>query len=76
MTGDIQMGQSALAPTIQLGGVRVRNARINYVDLHIFDYWRMRDEPTLLVGMDVLGVVDTFILDYRRRELQIKTVNN
>lgn len=73
VTGDIQIGQSARAPTIQLGRVRVRNARINYVDLHIFGYWRMRDEPTLLVGMDVLGVVDTFILDYRRRELQIKT---
>lgn len=76
VTGDVQLGQSARAPTIQLGRVRVRNARINFVDLHIFDYWRMRDEPALLVGMDVLGVLDTFILDYRRRELQLKTMDN
>jgi hypothetical protein len=26
----------------------------------------------MLVGMDVLGVVDTLIIDYKRGELQIK----
>jgi len=26
----------------------------------------------LLVGMDVLGVIDTLIIDYKRGELQIK----
>jgi hypothetical protein len=31
----------------------------------------MLDEPAILIGMDVIGVLDTFILDYRRRELQL-----
>jgi len=35
--------------------------------------WRLNDEPAMLIGMDVIGVLDTFILDYRRRELQIQT---
>jgi len=71
VTGDVQMGASAASPLIQLGNVRVRNTRINYLDLYIFDHWRLLEEPALLIGMDVIGVLDTFVLDYRRRELQI-----
>jgi len=71
VTGDVQEGQSAGVPTIRLGNVQVCNARVNFVDLHIFEHWRMLDEPAILIGMDVIGVLDTFILDYRRRELQL-----
>ena len=76
VTGDTQEGVSAGVPTIRLGNVRINNARINFVDLHIFDHWRMLDEPALLIGMDVIGVLDTFILDYRRRELQLLPMRN
>jgi len=71
VTGDVQEGLSAGVPTIRLGNVRINNARVNFVDLHIFEHWRMLDEPAILIGMDVIGVLDTFILDYRRRELQL-----
>jgi hypothetical protein len=53
----------------------VRRARINFVDLHIFQRWQLRDEPAMLLGMDVIGVLDTVILDYRRRELQVRLVD-
>ena len=71
VTGDVQEGQSAGVPVIRLGNVQISNARVNFVDLHIFEHWRMLDEPAILIGMDVIGVLDTFILDYRRRELQL-----
>lgn len=73
VTGDVQEGVNLAVPGIRLGSVTVRNARINFLDLHIFEHWRMLDEPALLIGMDVIGVLDTFILDYRRRELQVRT---
>jgi predicted aspartyl protease len=73
VTGDVQAGISLRVPTIRLGSVRVNHARINFLDLHIFEHWRLNDEPAMLIGMDVIGVLDTFILDYRRRELQIQT---
>jgi predicted aspartyl protease len=76
VTGDIQQGVSLAVPSIRLGSVTVRQARINFVDLYIFDHWRMLEEPALLIGMDVIGVLDTFILDYRRRELQLLTRAN
>ena len=75
VTGDLQEGRSMAAPAIQLDRIMVRRARINFVDLHIFQRWQLRDEPAMLLGMDVIGVLDTVILDYRRRELQVRLVD-
>jgi hypothetical protein len=32
----------------------------------------MIDEPAVLIGMDVLGLLDTLIIDYQRHELQLR----
>jgi hypothetical protein len=32
----------------------------------------LTDEPAMLIGMDVLGLLDTLVIDYRRKELQMK----
>jgi len=74
VTGDSQEGPTSRVPPIVLGDVVVRNAQITFVDLYIFKHWRLTDEPALLIGMDVLGVLDTLILDYKRREMQIRLV--
>ncbi len=75
VTGDIQEGPTSRVPPIYLGNVRVSNAHITFVDLYIFRHWRLTDEPAIMLGMDVLGVLDTLILDYRRKEMQIRLVN-
>lgn len=74
VTGDVQEGPTSRVPPIYLGNVRVTNAHITFIDLYIFRHWRLIDEPAIMLGMDVLGVLDTLILDYRRREMQIKLV--
>jgi hypothetical protein len=74
VTGDSQEGPTSRVPPIVLGDIVVRNAQITFVDLYIFKHWRLTDEPALLIGMDVLGVLDTLILDYKRREMQIRLV--
>lgn len=75
VTGDIQEGPTSRVPPIYLGNVRVSNVHITFIDLHIFRHWRLTDEPAILLGMDVLGMLDTLILDYRRQEMQIRLVN-
>ena len=74
VTGDVQEGPTSRVPPIVLGDIVVRNAHITSIDLHIFQHWKLTREPALLIGMDVLGVLDTLIIDYRRRELQIRLV--
>jgi hypothetical protein len=53
----------------------VSNAHITFIDLYIFKHWRLTHEPAIMLGMDVLGVLDTLVLDYRRREMQVRLVN-
>lgn len=74
VTGDTQEGATSSVPPIYLGNVTVKNAQITFVDLFIFQHWRLTEDPAIMIGMDVLGILDTMILDYRRRELQIRLV--
>jgi hypothetical protein len=41
--------------------------------VRIFEHWRLTQQPTLLIGMDALGLLDELIIDYRRHELQLRT---
>jgi predicted aspartyl protease len=71
-TLDTEVGTRLETPTLRLGDVLVRNPAMTFADFDIFKYWHMTDEPTMLVGMDVLGLLDTLIIDYKRKELQMK----
>lgn len=73
VTEDIQYASRVRIPTIIAGSLLVSGAHINFADLFIFEHWKLDRRPSILIGMDVLGVLDTLIIDYRRRELQIRT---
>ena len=71
-TLDVQSGDRIATPAVVLGEVMVRNAAMTFADFAIFEHWKLIDEPAMLIGMDVLGLIDTLIIDYRRRELQVR----
>ncbi|MGH8129479.1 MAG: retropepsin-like aspartic protease, partial [Steroidobacteraceae bacterium] len=71
-TLDVQTGNRVSTPSLAMGEILVRNAAMTFADFAIFQHWKMTEEPAMLVGMDVLGLLDTLIIDYRRRELQVK----
>ena len=71
-TLDVQTGNRVSTPSIAMGEVMVRNAAMTFADFAIFEHWKLTDEPAMLIGMDVLGLLDTLIIDYRRKELQVK----
>lgn len=71
-TGEWQAGTGLQLPLIQLGDLNVRDAHVTFADLHIFTRWDLSQEPTLLIGMDIIGLVEQLVIDYRRQELQIK----
>jgi predicted aspartyl protease len=71
-TGAWQTGVGTVLPQIRLGPLNVTNARISFADLHIFKRWGFVDEPALLIGMDLIGLVDELVIDYHRQELQVK----
>lgn len=71
-TLDQQSGDRSATPPIVMGDIIVRSSAMTFVDLEIFQHWRLTREPAMLIGMDVLGLLDTLVIDYRRRELQIR----
>jgi predicted aspartyl protease len=73
VTEDIQTATRVRIPGIVAGELIVRNAEIMFSDLHILNHWRLNSKPALIIGMDVLGSLDTLVIDYRRNELQVKT---
>jgi predicted aspartyl protease len=70
-TLDVQRGDRVLVPPIRIGDLTIRGAHITVGDMFIFQHWKMTTEPSLLIGMDVLGLLDTLIIDYKRKELQV-----
>ncbi len=72
VTEDIQQATRVRIPSIVAGDLIVRNADIMFSDLHIFDHWQLLSRPAVIIGMDVLGALDTLVIDYRRNELQLK----
>ena len=71
-TGAQQTGIGARISPITIGELAIRDAHITFGDMHIFDLWKMNDRPAILIGMDILGLLDTLVIDYRRMELHIK----
>jgi len=72
ITTDIQTGQGFDVPTILLGTLGIQGARAILGDMHIFETWKMTKEPVLLIGMDTIGQLDTLVIDYRLREVQLR----
>ncbi len=71
-TLDVQTGNRVSTPSLAMGDIMVRNAAMTFADFAIFEHWKMTKEPAMLIGMDVLGLLDTLVIDYRRRELHVK----
>jgi hypothetical protein len=72
VTTDIQEGEGLRSPSIEFGPVEIHSDRMTFADMRIFEYWKLTEEPALLIGMDALGLLDVLIIDYHRNELQVR----
>lgn len=72
VTLDIQQGETLTAPPINIAGITISGMRVTFGDIYIFEAWKMNDAPALLIGMDVIGLLDSLIIDYKRKELHLR----
>jgi predicted aspartyl protease len=72
VTGATQAGLGMPISPIEMGDIQIRAAHVTFGEMDIFGHWSQRDEPTILIGMDILGLVETLVIDYRRKELYIR----
>jgi predicted aspartyl protease len=75
VTLDVQQGETFAAPPVTIADVTIRGMRVTFGDIYIFDAWKMTDEPALLIGMDIIGLLDSLVIDYKRKELHLRARN-
>lgn len=56
---------------LTFGPVEFENLQVSFGNFSIFDRWGVDDRPTLLIGMDALGLLSGLVIDFQRRELHI-----
>jgi len=71
-TEDIEIGEGYATPAISMGGISIRGSGVTFGDMYIFKQWHLTEQPAILIGMDVLGLLDALIIDYKRKELQVQ----
>jgi hypothetical protein len=68
----IEKGELIDTPAIALGPIEIRDHGVTFADVYIFKHWKFTGEPAIMIGMDAIGTLDTLVIDYRRKELQIR----
>lgn len=71
VTKQVSPGNVQVAPTVDLGAIRIGNAVLVFGDFPIFQVWGMTDHPAIILGMDVLGTVDAFSIDFRHAQIGV-----
>jgi Aspartyl protease len=72
VTLDVAKGENIPTPPISFGKATISGVRVTFTDTSIFQHWGLTTEPALLLGMDVLGLLDVLVIDYRTKELHVR----
>jgi predicted aspartyl protease len=69
-------GVWASLPDIDLIGMKISRLTVVAANAPVFNLWGLADTPAMLVGMDILSQVETFVIDYRRRQVELRMLAN
>jgi predicted aspartyl protease len=68
-----QPGERHVVHSIKIGEeMRVANLVVTFGDFYIFKLWDLQSQPALVIGMDMIGTLGEFGVDYFRREVQFR----
>lgn len=70
-TSQLADGSLIATPMIRLGGIEIAKVQVTFGDFEIFRIWNLLGAPAIALGVDVLGTVDAFMIDYRRAEFRV-----
>ncbi|MEO8017925.1 MAG: aspartyl protease family protein [Pseudomonadota bacterium] len=70
-TPDITDGDVQEIKETTIGDMTLTNLECIFADFHVFKLWGLDQEPAMLIGMDMLGVLERLVIDYRRNEVSM-----
>lgn len=66
VTGQILPARAMVVSRLMLGKMTLRNVPLLIGDVHTFDYWGFRDEPAIVIGVDILRKFQSVAIDSKR----------
>jgi hypothetical protein len=57
---------------LKLGSLWFAGARVSIADVSLFEHFDLGGRPALLIGMDLLGGLDSLSVDYGARTLRLR----
>ena len=70
-TQDITDGDVQEIHEATIGDMTLSNLEVIFADFHVFKLWGLDKQPAMLIGMDMLGVLERLVIDYRRNEVSM-----
>jgi predicted aspartyl protease len=70
-TSQVVFGDLVATPPVRIGGIRVGSQSVVYGDFEVFRIWDLQNQPALVLGVDVLGMTEAMMIDYRKGELRV-----
>jgi len=70
-TEALQRGRKEHVPFVHVGGITIANLEVTFAGFRVFETWGLKDQPALLIGMDVLGSLAELNIDYRLGVLEM-----
>jgi predicted aspartyl protease len=70
-TPDITDGDMQEIRQARIGDLTLSHMDVIFADFHVFKLWGLDQEPAMLIGMDMLGVLERLVIDYRRNEVSM-----
>jgi len=67
-----QIGVQHLLQNVVIADTQTRYVNVVFGDFYMFKLWGLDKEPTLVIGMDLMGGLDTLVIDYGRHEIQFR----
>jgi len=67
-----QEGEHRPILDIRVGDLQISNLSVVFGNFYVFHLWELEHEPAIVLGMDMLALLDTFVVDYQRGEIQLR----
>jgi predicted aspartyl protease len=71
-SGALQQGTRQRIQSIKVGDIQAVNFNIVFGKFYVFRLWDLDAQPALVIGMDLIGKLDALVIDYMRREVQLR----
>ena len=70
VTGEKMSARISRVPTIELGGVQLKDLSVAFADAHIFRQLKLDDRPALLLGMNAMRAFDRISIDFAAKKVR------